>query len=67
MEALVEKWIDTGKPEPGLKARLIEQLERIEDKTSAIPSIESRLEKLLSMKEKGLISLEEYDALSKKT
>ena len=67
MKALVEKWIDAGKPEPGVKARPIEQLEIIEEKPSAISSIESRLEDLLSMKEKGLISLEEYDALRKKT
>ena len=67
MKALVEKWIDAGKPEPGVKARPIEQLEIIEEKPSAISSIESRLEDLLSMKEKGLISLEEYDALRQKT
>ena len=67
MKALVEKWIDAGKPEPGVKARPIEQLEIIEEKPSAISSIKSRLEDLLSMKEKGLISLEEYDALRKKT
>ena len=67
MKALVEKWIDAGKPEPGVKSRPIEQLEIIEEKPSAISSIESRLEDLLSMKEKGLISLEEYDALRKKT
>ena len=67
MKALVERWIDAGKPEPGVKARPIEQLEIIEAKPSAISSIESRLEDLLSMKEKGLISLEEYDALRKKT
>ena len=67
MKALVEKWIDAGKPEPGVKARPIEQLEIIEEKPSAISSIESRLEDLLSMKEKGLISLKEYDALRKKT
>jgi len=67
IKALVEKWIDAGKPEPGVKARPIEQLEIIEEKPSAISSIESRLEDLLSMKEKGLISLEEYDALRQKT
>ena len=67
IKALVEKWIDAGKPEPGVKSRPIEQLEIIEEKPSAISSIESRLEDLLSMKEKGLISLEEYDALRQKT
>ena len=67
MKALVEKWVDAGKPEPGVKVRPIEQLEKIEEIPAIQPSTESRLEELLSMKEKGLISLEEYDVLRKKT
>ena len=67
MKALVEKWVDAGKPEPGVKARPVEQLEKVEEKPATSPSTESRLAELLSMKEKGLISLEEYDALRQKT
>ena len=66
MKALVEKWVDAGKPEAGMKSRPVEQLERIEEKPDASPSTESRLEELLAMKEKGLISQEEYDTLRKK-
>ena len=66
MKALVEKWIDAGKPEPGIKTRPVEQLEKVEEKPSASPSTESRLEELVSMKEKGLISKEEYETLRKK-
>ena len=66
MKALVEKWVDAGKPEPGVQARPIEQLEKVEEITAASPSTESRLEELQSMKEKGLISQEEYDTLRKK-
>ena len=66
MKALIEKWIDAGKPEPGMKTRPVEQLEKIEEKPAAPPSTESRLEELVSMKEKGLISQEEYETLRKK-
>ena len=66
MKALVEKWIDAGKPEPGIKTRPVEKLEKIEEKPAAPPSTESRLEELVSMKEKGLISQEEYETLRKK-
>ncbi len=66
MKALVAKWIDAGKPEPGVKAKPVELLEKIEGKPDELLSTESRLEELLSMKEKGLISQEEYDTLRKK-
>ena len=66
MKALIEKWIDAGKPEPGMKARPVEQLEKVEEKPAASPSTETRLEELASMKEKGLISQEEYETLRKK-
>ena len=67
MRALVEKWVDAGKPEPGVKARPVEELEKIEETPAVSPSTETRLEELVSMKEKGLISQEEYDTLRKKT
>ena len=66
MKALVEKWVDAGKPETGMKVRPVEQLEKIEEKPAASPSTETRLEELASMKEKGLISQEEYETLRKK-
>ena len=66
MKALVEKWVDAGKPEPGVKARPVEQLEKVEEIPATSPSTESRLEELQSMKEKGLISQEEYDTLREK-
>ena len=66
MKALVEKWIDAGKPEPGVKAKLVGKLEKVEEIPATSPSTESRLEELQSMKEKGLISQEEYDTLRKK-
>ena len=65
MKALVEKWIDAGKPESGVKAKLVEELEKVEEIPATSPSTESRLEELQSMKEKGLISQEEYDTLRK--
>ena len=67
MKALVAKWVDAGKPEAGEKAKSVEKLESIETKPSSSNSgTESRLEELLSMKEKGLISPEEYETLRKK-
>jgi len=66
MKALVEKWVDAGKPETGMKVRPVEQLEKIEEKPAASPSTETRLEELAAMKEKGLISQEEYETLRKK-
>ena len=66
MKSLIEKWIDAGKPEPGVKAKPVEQLEKVEEKPATSPSTESRLAELLSMKEKGLISGEEYETLRKK-
>ena len=49
-----------------MKSRPVEQLERIEGKPVPSASTESRLEELGSIKEKGLISEEEYDTLRKK-
>ena len=67
IKALVEKWIDAGKPEAGMKSRPVEQLEKIMEKPAPSSSTESRLKELIAMKEKGLISDEEYDTLRKKT
>ena len=66
MKALVAKWIDAGKPEPGEKVKPVQQLEKVEEKATASLSSESRLEELISMRDKGLISEQEYAALRKK-
>ena len=66
IKALVEKWVDAGMPQPGVKVRPVEQLEKIEEIASVQSSTESRLEELVAIKEKGIISQEEYDTLRKK-
>ena len=66
MKALVAKWVDAGKPEAGEKARPVKQLQKIEEKPTESGSTETRIEELISMKDKGLISEEEYEALRKK-
>ena len=69
MAALVSKWIDAGRPEPGEGIKEETKLVRIEEstETSTVPvSTEARLQELMSMKEKGLISDSEYETLRKK-
>ena len=69
MAALVSKWIDAGRPEPGEGIKEETKLVRIEEstETSTVPvSTEARLQELITMKEKGLISDDEYDTLRKK-
>jgi len=66
MKALVAKWIDAGYPKPGEKEKPVQQLQRVEQKAPEPISTETRLEELRSMKEKGLISQEEYETLRKK-
>ena len=66
MKSLVAKWVDAGKPDPGEKNKPVTQLEKIEDTHSAQTSTESRIEEIASMKNKGLISEEEYETLRKK-
>ena len=64
IKLLVAKWVDAGRPEPGVKSVNLEELPRSAE--SASQSTEKRLVELQSMKEKGLISDEEYDSLRKK-
>jgi len=70
MNALVEKWVDAGRPKAGEGIKEVTRLERIVEKveTPSAPSgsTEQRLEELNSMKEKGLITDEEYQAMRKK-
>ena len=80
MKALVIKWVDAGKPMPGVKVKSVEKLEKIketkveritektdnEDKKLDEKGFEAKLQELNSMKEKGLISEEEFQQLRKK-
>jgi hypothetical protein len=80
MKALVIKWVDAGKPMPGEKVKSVEKLEKIketkveritektepEDKKLDGKEFETKLQELNSMKEKGLISEEEFQQLRKK-
>ena len=70
MRALVEKWVDAGRPNPGEGIKEVTRLERIVEKVetpaASSASTEQRLEELNSMKEKGLITDEEYQAMRKK-
>lgn len=65
MNTLVTRWIDAGRPEPGIK----ENIEAIAaSNPPALPSIDlaSRLEELQNLKYKELITLEEYESLRRK-
>ena len=70
MAALVAKWVDAGKPEPGEGAKEVTKLERVVEKvetpSTSADSMEQKLMELNSMKEKGLITDEEYQAMRKK-
>ena len=80
MKALVIKWVDAGKPMPGEKVKSVEKLEKIretkveritekteaDDKKLDEQGFEAKLQELNSMKEKGLISEEEFQQLRKK-
>ena len=70
MAALVAKWVDAGKPEPGEGAKEVTKLERVVEKvetpSASADSMEQKLMELNSMKEKGLITEEEYQAMRKK-
>ena len=71
MKQLVEKWVDAGRPAPNEGIKEVTRLERIVEKVdNSAPqaaSTEHRLLELNSMKEKGLITEEEYQAMRKKT
>jgi flagellar basal body-associated protein FliL len=65
MRQLVAKWVDAGKPTPGKKQNLEKTLEIIPEKNSE-EEMEKKLKDLLSMKERNLISDEEYKEMRKK-
>ena len=68
MKALIEKWIDAGRPDPGQKTNNTTQLQQINEQTheSSDKSLEEELMNLKSMKENKLITEEEYQAMRKK-
>ena len=60
MDSLVAKWVDAGKPEPGEETRVLE-IEKIEEIDNGKESnFETQLNEINAMKDKGLISEEEY-------
>ena len=65
MRQLVAKWVDAGKPTPGKKENLEKPLEIVPEKNSE-EEIEQKLKDLLSMKERNVISDEEYKEMRKK-
>ena len=65
MRQLVAKWVDAGKPTPGKKENLERTLEIVPEKNSE-KEIEEKLKNLLSMKERNVISDEEYNEMRKK-
>ena len=65
MRRLVAKWVDAGKPAPGKKQNLEKTLEIVPEKNSE-EEMEQKLKDLLSMKERNVISDEEYNEMRKK-
>jgi hypothetical protein len=61
MNALVARWVDAGKPEPGRAKNLDKKLESSEQL-----QIQSKIKEYKVMLEEGLISEEEYESLRKK-
>ena len=60
VEAIVVRWLQAGKPDPGIR-------ENLEPRQSTIAeSIEDKLDKLSVMKSKGLVSEEEFEVLRKR-
>ena len=70
MNALVENWVDAGRPNAGEGIKEVTRFDRIVEKVETTQassgSTEQRLEELNSMKEKGLITDEENQAMMKK-
>ena len=66
MDALVAKWVDAGKPDPGEETRVLE-IEKIEEIDNGKESnFETQLNEINAMKDKGLISEEEYKKMRNK-
>ena len=69
MAALVSKWVDAGKPEPGEGTKEVTRLQRVVEQVTppsiSADSLEQKLSELDSMKTRGLITDEEYQAMRK--
>ena len=65
MRQVVAKWADAGKSTSGKKENLERILEIVPEKNSE-QEIEQKLKDLLSMKERNIISDEEYNDMRKK-
>lgn len=63
MEALVDKWIDAGKPDPGVLTNVANQQSQSSQVGIDPEVIESKIQKINSMKEKGLINEDEYNRM----
>jgi hypothetical protein len=66
MRQLVAKWVDAGKPTPGKKENIGGKTLEILPEKNNEEDMEKKLKDLLSMKEKNLISDEEYKEMRKK-
>ena len=66
MRQLVAKWVDAGKPTPGKKENIGGKTLEILPEKNNEEDMEKKLKDLLSMKEKNLISDEEYNEMRKK-
>lgn len=66
MRQLVAKWVDAGKPTPGKKENIGGKTLEILPEKNNKEDMEKKLKDLLSMKEKNLISDEEYKEMRKK-
>lgn len=67
LKALVVKWVDAGKPSPGMEVSQVEELEEL-DKGKAPAtklSTQERLEELMNLRDNGFISKEEYEVMRK--
>ena len=66
MRQLVAKWVDAGKPTPGKKENIAGKTLEILPEKNNEEDMEKKLKDLSSMKEKNLISYEEYKEMRKK-
>jgi hypothetical protein len=62
MNALVARWVDAGRPEPGIKTNVEAKVEMIQGTST----VTTQLEEYAKMLERGLVSPEEHEALRKK-
>ena len=67
IEALVVRWVNAGKPEPGVRENLEAKQAMTQMPMPPKPKgLEEKLDDLVSMKAKGLVSEEEFEVLRKR-